>query len=178
MRLFARFLLVALALSSLASCADLGIPNPFQPTSDVNDIYISQFPDIPIPSDMRLNAKNTLITPAPDGAKSGLATYAGRVESVSLANAMLHNMTGRGWTPLGSVSGKRTTQVYEKDQRLAVIYIYEQTLDTALEVWMLNRQTGGAAFSTGLTAPSGAGPASAARASGASGGVQARPLAE
>lgn len=143
MRSIARFSFVCLAALLLAGCSSLNIPNPFSSTSDVNDVYMSQFPDIPIPADMKSVPKNTLVTSTQDGTKVGLETLEGRVEAASLANAMIHNMARQGWSLRGSVTGKRTMQVHEKDNRYAVLYLYDQTMSTAMEVWVLNRLTEG-----------------------------------
>lgn len=137
--LYARICAVCLTAVVLTGCADLNIPNPFSSTSDVNDVYISQFPDVPIPADMKSEPKNTLVTPTQDGTKMGLETFTGRVEAASLANAMIHNMARQGWSLRGSISGKRTMQLHEKDQRYAILYFYDQTMSTAMEVWVLNR---------------------------------------
>ena len=143
MRAIARFSVACFAVLLLAGCSNLNIPNPFSSTSDVNDVYISQFPDIPIPADMKSVPKNTLVTTTQDGTKVGLETFEGRVEAASLANAMIHNLARQGWSLRGSVTGKRTMQVHEKDNRYVVLYLYDQTMTTAMEVWVLNRLTEG-----------------------------------
>lgn len=153
MRAIVRFCLVCLSAAVLTACSNLNIPNPFSSSSDVNDVYISQFPDIPIPADMKSVPKNTLVTPTQDGAKIGLETFSGRVESASLANAMIHNMSRQGWSLRGSTTGKRTMQLHEKDQRYAVIYLYDQTMNTAMEIWVLNRLSEGG-FGSGFSLPS------------------------
>ena len=152
MRAIIRFSLVCLGIVVLAGCANLNIPNPFSSSSDVNDVYISQFPDIPIPADMKSVPKQTLVTPTQDGTKVGLETFKGRVEAASLANAMIHNMSRQGWSLRGSTSGTRTMQLHEKDQRYAIIYLYEQTVNTAMEIWVLNRLSDGM-FGTSFSLP-------------------------
>lgn len=77
MRSIARFSVACFAVLLLAGCSNLNIPNPFSSTSDVNDVYISQFPDIPIPADMKSVPKNTLVTATQDGTKVGLETFEG-----------------------------------------------------------------------------------------------------
>lgn len=158
MRSITRFSAVCLAVLLLAGCSSLNIPNPFASTSDVNDVYMSQFPDIPIPADMKSVPKNTLVTATQDGTKVGLETFEGRVEAASLANAMIHNLARQGWSLRGSVTGKRTMQVHEKDNRYAVIYLYDQTMTTSMEIWVLNRLTEGGfgAFSLPSATPGGA----------------------
>jgi hypothetical protein len=143
MRPFARFCLPVLCSFLLTGCVAPDIPNPFASTSDVSDVYLSQFPDIPIPADMKSNSKNTLVSTTPDGIKIGLETFTGRVQAPSLANAMIHNMSRQGWSLRGSVTGNRTMQLHEKEERFAVIYLYESALNTTMEVWIVNRLPGG-----------------------------------
>lgn len=140
----------------LAGCVNSGpfanIQNPFAPTADVGEVYVSQFPDVPIPKDMHSIAKDTLVTPAYDGTRFGLETFAGRVESQSLATAMIHNLARQGWALRGSASGKRIMQLHEKDNRYIIIHITEGPVNTEMEVWLLQRlqQSGyGQPISTG-----------------------------
>jgi len=139
-RLLRLFCLSLLSLA-VAGCSSMGLEfeNPFSTTSDINDVYLSQFPDIPIPSDMESVTSRSLVTPNQNGEKVGLETFEGRVEASSLANAMIHHLSRQGWSLRGSTTGKRTMQLHQKDQRYAVIYLYEQTLTTAMEVWVISR---------------------------------------
>ncbi len=131
----------------LGGCAEIGVPNPFTPApASVNDVYYSQFADIPIPNAMKTVPTNSLVTPSQSGQKVGLETFEGRVELPSLANAMIHNMARQGWSLRGSMSGKRTLQLHEKGDMYAVLYFYDQTISTAMEVWVLNRLSGSPSF--------------------------------
>ena len=53
-------------------------------------------------------------------------------------------MSRQGWTLRGVIDGKRTIQLYEKSGRYAILYIYNQQLTTAIEVWVLARLDDGA----------------------------------
>ena len=96
MRRLVPTMLLGLTLALTGGCADLEFSNPFSSTSDVNDVYYSKFPDIPIPSDMKSDIGETLVSSTPNAVKVGLETFSGRVESSSLASAMTHNMTPQG----------------------------------------------------------------------------------
>ncbi len=137
-------LFAVLALCApLGGCAEVGVPNPFNPApASITDVYTSQFADIPIPSAMKSVPASSLVTPSQSGQKVGLETFEGRVETASLANAMIHNMARQGWSLRGSMSGKRTLQLHEKGDMYAVLYFYDQTMSTAMEVWVLNRLSG------------------------------------
>ena len=56
----------------LSGCAELNISNPFETkSSDGSEVYFDQFPDVPIPRDMSVDAKRSLISVAQDGTKTG-----------------------------------------------------------------------------------------------------------
>lgn len=135
MRLLSGWTLVVMLLSG---CADMSmnISNPFDTTSDVNDVYYDQFPDIAIPSDMSIDRTRSLVSTSQDGTKIGLLTVQGRVERSSLSNALMQHMLRQGWTLRGSLTGSKTMHIYEKDQRYAVIYLYDQLTKTAMEIWV------------------------------------------
>lgn len=137
----ALFLLAALALPG---CADMNISNPFESTRDVNEVYFDQFPDVPIPSDMSIDRSRSLVSVGPDGTKVGLLTAEGRVERLSLSNALIQNMSKQGWSLRGLVAGNKTLQLYEKDNRYAVIYIYDQLASAGMEIWLATRLNEGA----------------------------------
>lgn len=128
----------------LTGCSDLNISNPFeQSTTSGNEVYFDQFPDVPIPRDMSVDSKRSLIPVAQDGTKTGLLTVEGRVDKPSLVNAMFSNMNRQGWTLRGATMGDKAMHLYEKDNRFAVLYFYEQTTTTAMEIWVLTRLADG-----------------------------------
>ena len=114
-------LLLICSLLPLSGCADLNISNPFETkSSDGSEVYFDQFPDVPIPRDMSVDAKRSLISVAQDGTKTGLITVEGRVDKPSLANAMILNMNRQGWNLRGAAIGSKTMHLYEKGERYAV----------------------------------------------------------
>lgn len=152
-RRFALSMLLIAAVSPLSGCADMGleipaidipISNPFATTTDVSNVYLSQFPDVPVPSSMKSIPLNTLVTTSLDGSKVGLESFAGRVDAASLVSAMSQNLNHQGWSLRGSVSGKKNVQLFEKDQRFVIIIVNERAMNSEMEVWMLTRLDGGA----------------------------------
>ena len=122
----------------LPGCAEMNISNPFE-SSTSSETYFDQFPDIPIPRDMNVDTKRSLVSVAQDGSKLGLLTVEGRVDKPSLANATILNMNRQGWALRGTINSNKVVQLYEKDNRYAFIYIYEQALNVAMELWVANR---------------------------------------
>ena len=112
--------------------------NPFEKKeqSDINAVYFGHFNDIPIPQDMIKNNNRTEVSFFNDQL-SGVEFYEGPVEIISLSLAMEHNMRKTGWTLLSQASDEKFIQLYKKENRHAVIYFYEQTLTTAMEIWLL-----------------------------------------
>jgi hypothetical protein len=139
-----RKILLIAALALLAQgCANVGLQNPFETRSVASsEVYYGLFDDVPIPGDMTVDRSRTFITTAPDGARTGLLTAEGRVDIASLTQAMEHNMAGQGWTEIARLSGIKNVNVFEKDSRIAVLYLYDQKFYTAMEVWMTQRLIG------------------------------------
>ena len=137
-------LLLICALLPLSGCAELNISNPFETkASDGSEVYFDQFPDVPIPRDMSVDAKRSLISVAQDGTKTGLITVEGRVDKPSLANAMILNMNRQGWNLRAAAIGSKTMHLYEKGDRYVVIYYYDQTTTAAMEIWAMTRLADG-----------------------------------
>lgn len=142
----------------LASCSSIGFENPFETSATSSDrsaaeTYMAQFEDVPIPSDLKVERSRSLVTTAQNGMRVGLVTVSGRVEINSLNNAMVNNMSNNGWALRGSSSGSKTMQIYEKPERLAVIYTYEQTIDTIMEVWVVQRLDGSVSSGSSYAPP-------------------------
>jgi hypothetical protein len=136
-----KILLAAALVLGLQGCASMG--NPFENnTAGTSDIYYDQFEDVPIPGDMTIDSSRTLISTSPDGTRIGLLTAEGRVSITSLTQAMEYNMFRQGWTVIGRMSGIKNMDVFEKDNKIAVLYFYEQKIYTAMEIWISQRLIG------------------------------------
>ncbi len=128
---------------SACSMDNLNVTNPFATTTEVTSVYTSQFPDVPIPVDMKSKADETLTTISSSGEKVGRETFGGRVEHNSLGAAMAHNLKNQGWMMLGIVQGERTMQLYQKGGRYLIVTIEDGTIEAKLEVWMISQVGGG-----------------------------------
>lgn len=121
----------------LPACGGVDVPNPFSPSqASVDDVYFDYFQDVPILKDLAVDPERTLISVAQDGSKIGLLTAEGRVDMRSLSNAMINIMSKQGWSLRSSMQGVKNVQIYEKNNRYAVLYYYEQMTSTAMEVWV------------------------------------------
>lgn len=155
--------LLCLLTFSLSACADI---NPFASSSNPEAAVYSQFSDIPVPKDMSTNAGRTFVNYGQDGTKVGLETLEGRIPSLTLTRVMINNMLRDGWSIRATSSGSsRYMQLFERENRYAVIYYYGQTASYAMEIWVATRLADGA-----VPPPPPLDPSLAPGASGASGG--------
>lgn len=134
-------LLLALTVA-LTGCAEM---NPFSTPTNPEAAVYSQFSDIPVPKDMSTNANRTFVNYGQDGTKVGMETLEGRIPSLTLTRVMINNMLRDGWSIRATSSGaSRYMQVYERDNRYAVLYYYDQTASYAMEIWVATRLADGA----------------------------------
>ncbi len=133
-----RPLLLVFFIMFMSGCTALR--NPFETTAtDVSDVYYDEFPDVPLPRNMVVLRDTSLVSVTQEGAKIGLLTTEGNYDMSSLATAMVHNLTGQGWTLRAMLNGRRMMQVYEKDSRTMTLYYYPQLTTVAMEIWMALR---------------------------------------
>lgn len=136
-------LFVSVLLLSACSMGNMQVENPFSSTTNVQNVYLSQFPDVPIPADMKSNPSKTITTMSSTGEKVGKEVLTGRVEHNSLGAAMAHNLKNQAWNMLGIVQGKATLQLYSKGSRFLIVMIEDGNFSSTLTLWMMN-QLGGA----------------------------------
>lgn len=141
-RLVVRLALLLTFSLFLTGCADI---NPFAAPANPEAAVYSQFSDIPVPKDMSTNAGRTFVNYGQDGTKVGLETLEGRIPSLTLTRVMINNMLRDGWSIRATASGSsRYMQLFERDNRYAVIYYYDQTTSYAMEIWVATRLADGA----------------------------------
>lgn len=141
-----KFILFASVLFLSACMSNMNLENPFSSTTNVQNVYISQFPDVPIPADMKQDAKNTITTISSNGEKIGKEVLTGRVEHNSLGAAMAHNLQNQGWVMVGIVQGKATLQLYNKASRYLIVLVEDGNFSSKLTLWMINQVDGQGGF--------------------------------
>src|SRR5882724_9360044 len=113
---------IAVILLSTAACATTTAPRP-------------QFPDIPLPTGLTYQPDRSVVIESPS-VKAAQLVYRGRLEPVSLGDAMRTQLEANGWR---SVSRTTTTtdgtrQVYEKDGNALEVHIDEGLWYTYLTI--------------------------------------------
>lgn len=146
MKAIARYLVLFSMIFLLQACADMFNSSSSSSSEGVEPVaaapsetYFDQFSDVPIPGEMSVDRKRSLSTTTQDGMRIGLITVTGRVDILSLNNAMIHNMARNGWSLRAATTGTKTMQIYEKGLQYCVIYTYEETFNTVMEIWGAQR---------------------------------------
>ncbi len=104
-------------------------------SAGAQDAQSYDFQDIPVPEDMELQPKESIIFEMPD-LKAGALVYAARVEPISLFNFYMHKMKEHQWRLKSYFKYGRYLMVFEKPDKICVIRIQDQRLSTKLFVWV------------------------------------------
>jgi len=151
MKALARCLLLFVLIAVAAGCADMRSSSSSSSTASSepvatppsSDVYFDLFSDVPIPRDMSVDRKRTLVSTAQNGLNIGLLTVSGRVELRSLNEVMVQNMMRNGWSLRAATTGVKTMQIFEKGIQYAVVYTFEEMFTTIMEIWGAQRLSDG-----------------------------------
>lgn len=131
--------LLILPLLFMTACLPTSNSNPNDYQSAVASVYTSQFPDIPVPMEMKAKATKSMTTFNADGQKVGIEIFSGNVDHISLGKAMSLNVNAQGWVLRGLTQGERTLQIYTKDTRYLIVMINKSVIGSEMELWVLNQ---------------------------------------
>jgi hypothetical protein len=95
----------------------------------------SEFEDIPVPKGLAYVDNDSTIIESPS-VKAAKLVYRGRVEPVSLGNAMRSTLEANGWRHVSTATAgdKGTTQVYEKPGNTLQVKVWEGWYYTYVEL--------------------------------------------
>jgi hypothetical protein len=135
-----RAILSALLIVLLTGCATLA-PKAAR----------SEFEDIPVPKGLAYLDDESTIIESPS-VKAAKLLYRGRVEPVSLGNAMRSTLEANGWRHVSTATAgdKGTTQVYEKPGNALQVRVWEGWYYTYIEL-TASRTMGSATSPTSTT---------------------------
>lgn len=141
---FTTLLAMALVLA-LAACSTLenksssSSSSPAQVSKQTSMGSYQDFEDVLIPKDMSLDDKSSFVIQTVNF-KSGILTYTGRVDPISLANFFEANMAQDNWKQRSKMRYQtRTLMVFEKTDRDCIVNIEDRTFNTHLEVIVAQR---------------------------------------
>ncbi|WP_457571576.1 hypothetical protein [Desulfovulcanus sp.] len=109
-------------------------PPPAQ--ENTNSYY--DFDDIPVPKEMKLDPKNSILFETPD-MKAGAVVFKGRVDAVSLFDFFLTNMPKENWIMRSYFKYGRYIMVFEKPNKDCIIRIVDHPIITELQIWVTPR---------------------------------------
>jgi hypothetical protein len=119
--------------SVLAACATTKKEGTPSSTEESARASYYDFDDIRIPSEMKVNKKDSFVYTS-GRLKVGILSFSGRVEPDSLGAFFQNNMPTDGWRLISSVKFRGTMLVFLKEDRVCVITIKESIFTTALDV--------------------------------------------
>jgi hypothetical protein len=95
----------------------------------------SEFEDIPVPKGLAYIESDSTIIESPS-VKAAKLVYRGRVEPVSLGNAMRSTLEANGWRHVSTATAgdRGTTQVYEKPGNALQVRVWEGWYYTYVEL--------------------------------------------
>ncbi|WP_461210825.1 hypothetical protein [Desulfocurvus sp. DL9XJH121] len=111
-----------------------------------------EFDDVLIPNDLDLVGKNSFVFETPQF-KTGILTYKGKVDAVSLANFFETELPKDNWKLRSKIKYNRTIMVFEKPDRDCIINIIDETFTTYLEIMVAPRNDSGTAAPSVVGAP-------------------------
>jgi hypothetical protein len=139
-----------LILAPLALCGCASWFSSFSSQESVGSVYYADFPDVPIPSEMRQNTGRSQVGKSSGGNAIGYLEFSGSVAWDSLVNACASNLTRDGWSVMGLFRGERSLIVADKRDRVCVISIFDGFPSTTMSVWVTDKTFG---FVAPLAAP-------------------------
>jgi hypothetical protein len=103
-------------------------------------VTIREFPDVPIPKELKLDAKESLVYMTPEFA-TGMLVYNGNVDYDSLVRFFDESLTKNGWIIQASLKYTRTLFFYQKENRVCILTMQITPLNVRVEIWVAPIET-------------------------------------
>jgi hypothetical protein len=136
----ARLFLILACLLSLVGCVNVALTKTrgeSAPTAEGESF--AEFMDIPYPSVMALETKNTF-TYTRRGIQAGVVTVVGNLSADEIGAYYDSHLPNHGWTPLAEAQSAKLVSTWTKGQKVLTIISSPLTLslgsDTRLELWV------------------------------------------
>ncbi len=138
-RLFVTLSLCAL-LALTGGCASLGIDNPFGPGENTRQ---SQLLGVSFPAGMSLSGDHSRVS-----GSEGVEVAFGQVTSSAAAQGLFNNLQAAGWQlRLQQSRASKGIYVYENGERMAVVVVESQAVQTVVTICAGNRLPDGSMLS-------------------------------
>jgi len=103
-------------------------------------VTVREFPDVPIPKELKLDAKESFVYATPEFA-TGMLVYNGNVDYDSLVRFFDESLTKNGWIIQASLKYTRTLFFYQKENRLCLLTMQVTPLNVRVEIWVAPLET-------------------------------------
>jgi hypothetical protein len=110
-------------------------PLETQPESESVTHKYYDFDDIPIPREMKINVKESILFES-QNIRSGMLSFSGRVNSDSLFNYFQTSMTNEGWKLISYIKYGTYIMTFEKPNKLCIVRIIDRSFTSELEIWV------------------------------------------
>lgn len=98
-------------------------------------VTVREFPDVPIPKELKLDAKESFVYMTPEFA-TGLLVYNGNVDYDSLVRFFDESLTKNGWIIQASLKYTRTLFFYQKENRICLLTMQVTPINVRVEIWV------------------------------------------
>ena len=135
-RIPALFLTVALLACLASACAEA--PSFLQPkpaSESADQASRDFFSDILVPEDLNFDKDKSFFFEA-GSFRAGTLFFSGYVEINSLREFFTKAMPRDGWKLKSVFNGPKMLILFEKEKKVCVIEIYEETVSTRVEIWV------------------------------------------
>ncbi|MEE9402650.1 MAG: hypothetical protein V3V47_05560 [Desulfobacteria bacterium] len=103
-------------------------------------VTVREFPDVPIPKELKLDAKESFVYATPEFA-TGMLVYNGNVDYDSLVRFFDESLTRNGWIIQASLKYTRTLFFYQKENRICLLTMQITPLNVRVEIWVAPLET-------------------------------------
>ncbi len=93
------------------------------------------FEDIPIPREMKINPKDSILFES-QNIRAGMLSFSGRVDSESLFNYFLEGMPNEGWRLTSYIKYGTYILTFDKPGKLCIVRIIERSFSSELQIWI------------------------------------------
>ncbi|NPA49067.1 MAG: hypothetical protein GXO20_03740 [Thermodesulfobacteria bacterium] len=96
----------------------------------------TEFPDIVIPKDMKIDQSRSMIVKTKDYV-GGVLVLKGRVKAKSLEEFFKNQLRSRGWDLIGSVYYRNTLLAFRRENGSCMVYIANTSFsNTEVQIWV------------------------------------------
>ncbi|MFP4083542.1 MAG: hypothetical protein ACLFP9_01465 [Desulfonatronovibrio sp.] len=145
-----KFILLAVALCFIAGCSSMRqepeedtVYEPVEqvPEDEAANQKYYDFDDIPVPNEMKINPKGSILFESQD-LRSGMLSFSGRVDSESLFDYFQATMPDEGWRLISYIKYGTYILTFDKPEKLCIVRIIEKSFSSELQMWISPKLSG------------------------------------